>query len=502
MRALFISWRSWNRPDCRLRVWNVIWQFGLSRLPLPIFAILTKVLIVGPPIPVLRRGKSLIRVGYSGAARVQVVAWNSKRSFDMTSLSRIVNKWQAALMAITVVMAVGPASAQMTTQSVVNRSSSAAPGRVFTGEPERHVASRGYVPSHMRNTSSARTSSTMVYQESGVDEVIIPDTSAPVAVESVVGHSAGCASCGLEVSCGVDWSGQCDSCMMGGCGDCGSCNSCAARGCLIPCPQFALRRYEYFAGVQAFKGQPNRGRDGSFGFNAGLNGGFHLPCLTSDFFTGQFGLQTVQSNFYESPMTTEQRGQLFATAGFFRRVDYGLQGGVVADIAYNNWYTEMTVAQMRGQVSWVYEGGNELGFWFTTSIQNDINQITLATNQPVNNTETWEALNTYRAFYTHQLDCFAPGASATLTGGFSEFGDAIVGTDFFFPLNSNMSLDTGFMYLIPTDAAGVTGNINESWNVGINLTFYPRGLQVHRNEYTRPLFGVADNSTFLINNRR
>lgn len=253
-------------------------------------------------------------------------------------------------------------------------------------------------------------------------------------------------------------------------------------------------------GVQGFKGQPNYGRDGSFGFNAGINWGFDLPCLSGDLFAAQLGVRTVQSNFQEQQLTTEQRDQLFVTAGLFRRVDYGLQGGVVADILYDDWYVEMSIAQLRGQLSWLYANQTELGFTFTHNIQDD--------TQPTNNfsifgqnnpTLTWQPLETYRFFYTTPLatmGCYP--SSATGYAGVSGNGDGLFGVDFEMPVAARWALSTGFLYLVPKQSGGVTGSLHESWNIGINLTFHPGGLGSLMGRYDRPLFNVADNGTFLI----
>ncbi|MEC8433684.1 MAG: DUF6666 family protein, partial [Planctomycetota bacterium] len=80
-----------------------------------------------------------------------------------------------------------------------------------------------------------------------------------------------------------------------GCDSCGT-YACAG-GCLIPCPQVSLRNMEFFTGVDAFKGPQNLGRDGSFGFTAGFNAGFKLPCMPCDLFDGQFGVSSVNANF-------------------------------------------------------------------------------------------------------------------------------------------------------------------------------------------------------------
>lgn len=363
---------------------------------------------------------------------------------------------------------------------------------------ERSVT-RSYVPQHQRANARQVVHREVVMQDS---PPMMDGTESIVGMDSVVGVTAGCESCGTEVVCGADWTGycdNCDSCGTGGCGGCNSCNSCGVNGCMIPCPQISLSNMEFFGGVQGFKGQPNRGRDGSFGFHFGFNWGFDLPCLTQNFISAQFGIGTVQSNFYESDLSTTNRSQTFATFGLFRRVDYGLQAGAVVDVLNDRWYTEMTLSQLRGQLSWLYQGGNEIGFWFASGLQDDVQPVTFANNPPANGIDNWRALNTYRFFYTHQLDqCGLGGTSVQPFLGGTGNGDFLLGTDFWVPLAQNWALSADWVYVVPKTTTGTLGAEDEAWNIGMTLTYYPQGLGRYLGRYNRPMFDVANNGTFLI----
>jgi hypothetical protein len=56
----------------------------------------------------------------------------------------------------------------------------------------------------------------------------------------------------------------------------------------------------------------------------------------------------------------------------------------------------------------------------------------------------------------------------------------------------------GFTYLIPVEGKSTGGNIEESWNVGLSLVWYPGCRTARTADYHRPLFNVADNGTFLV----
>lgn len=331
-------------------------------------------------------------------------------------------------------------------------------------------------------TTMAR--SPRVMRTSMQEEMVVEDEGVYEEVSEHAGVSFSDCGCGGG---GCDDCSGCDSCGVGGC------NSCAD-GCLVPCPQLTFRNMEFFVGVEGFKGPVNRGRDGSFGFNEGANLGFGLPCMTNDFLSAQIGVNAVQSNFAGADFTDENREQFFVTGGLFRRVDYGLQGGAVVDYLHETWNTERNVAQVRGLLSWAYAGGDELGFQFTSAIQDDFGQ-SLVDGVAVN--ETWTPTETFLFFYRHTFD-ECSGSNGRILAGFSGESDAYLGADWWTPLNDRWALNGNFAYLIPEDNQNPAGSINESWNVGMNLVWYPGGLARYRSRYNRPMFNVADNGSMFM----
>jgi hypothetical protein len=275
----------------------------------------------------------------------------------------------------------------------------------------------------------------------------------------------------------------CTSCGAAGCGG----------GCLVPCPILIWDNLEISAGVQGFTGPTNRGDSGSFGFHESVNWSAPFPCLDCWGIGAQFGARAVQSNLSGagSALTLDQREQLFVTAGGFRRVDWGLQGGVVIDYLFDEWYHEVNLAQLRGEMSWMFPYAHEFGFWFTSSLQSDTQTFDVGAAPT---TETFVATDIYAFFYRYRHDC---GGDGRIFAGFTGDSDGFLGAEFELPLCDSVSVRSGFAYLIPEQSTNNGGDIHESWNVGLSLVWRP-GCPTGEVDYYRPLFNVADNGSFLV----
>jgi hypothetical protein len=272
-------------------------------------------------------------------------------------------------------------------------------------------------------------------------------------------------------------------CADGNCGDC----------CLVPCCTVSPGNLEVFAGVEGFTGPANRGGSASFGFNEGVN--WAVPIASLNCLGGQIGFRATHSSLSGAAFTNEIRNQVFVTGGLFRRVDVGLQVGLVVDYLSDDWYRDADLVQLRGELSWVTCGTRDFGFWFTAGTQ------TSAEPSPYSSShiETWESTDLYAFFYREQFGECRPG-EARLYAGFSGQSDGLIGADARLPLTDRWALETGFAYLVPKQCKGSSGIVNvghaqESWNVGINLVWYPGRS---RDPYYRPLFPVADNGSFMV----
>lgn len=286
------------------------------------------------------------------------------------------------------------------------------------------------------------------------------------------------------------WEGD----LVAGCdgGSCGLCGTCAS--CLIPCPRISFDNIEVMTGVNGFKGPSNRGESGSFGFYEGVNWGAALPCIGYGELGGQLGIRVVQSNLSGAAFTTNQRDQFFATGGIFRRVDWGLQGGVVVDYMHDDWYAEVDLVQMRGELSWIYPNCHEIGSFFTAATQSD-QGISTINGAPI--LETFEGTDQYAFFYRRLNDL----GNWRLYAGFTGESDGLLGGDFQWAASSCWALEGGFSYLIPEESSSAGGFVEESWNIGLGLVWYPGRRCAGGQDYYRPLFDVADNGSFFVDRR-
>jgi hypothetical protein len=305
----------------------------------------------------------------------------------------------------------------------------------------------------------------------------------PVPAELHGGHPGDCASCG-GANCG-----QCVDC-------CGNWNSCGPVPLCVLLPRPCLDNLEFTAGVHGFTGPLNRGVSGSFGFHEGFN--FGLPFFCSNWLCGQFGALWTQSNYDGSLLTEDERNQIFVTAGLFRRVDWGLQAGIVFDYLHDEWDYELDLAQVRGEVGWRYCGCHEVGFRFSVGSNDDSGVFNILADDEgdivLQQVQGRVEVNDLFAFYYRRQ--FTCGGEGRLFGGFTNNHQGLVGGDARLPLNPWWSLAADFLYVAPADDSSVPGFAEETWNVSIGVVWTPFAKPGCGPNYCRPLFDVANNGTF------
>jgi hypothetical protein len=276
---------------------------------------------------------------------------------------------------------------------------------------------------------------------------------------------------------------ECDSCN--GCGSCGGCGW----GCNW------LENFSVFGGPHAFKGPVDLGRNGNFGLHEGLNWG--APLWFGARIGYQVGAQILHSNFSGSDVLTPSsasRTQYFITAGIFQRAIPcdPWQWGVAFDWLSDQYYVNMQLAKIRAELSFVGSQGDEIGFW--TSIGVDDDRTTFFLNQQLLQTQ-WTSTDLYAFFFRRH---FANCGNGRIWGGFTGNGDGLIGGDFRVPMSDYLSFEGNTNYLIPRDG-GSQGRLQESWNLTFNLVWYiGGGARCATSSPWRPLFGVADNSIFMV----
>jgi hypothetical protein len=332
---------------------------------------------------------------------------------------------------------------------------------------------KGFVPRHAQ-VAALQTTEEMIV------EPFPPDASGEMIMDP------------MEVP-GEPFAADCGDQATPDCGGCGQCN-----GCLIPCPILALDNIELFAGTQGFTGPLNLGETGSFGFHCGVNWGAPVACMPNQPIGVQIGYRGVSSNLSGASFTADSRHQSFLTGGLFRRVDWGLQGGVVVDVLSDKWYyDDLTLTQLRGELSWVFPQCHELGFFFTASSKtNDAASTTWLDGRQRTVIKEYEATDLMAFFYRRRFEAVG-GGNGRLFAGFTGNSGGLIGADFDLPMTENWALKTGFTYLIPQDGNNRVAYLDEAWNVAISLVWYPGRRKAVGNDYFRPLFDVADNGIFI-----
>lgn len=277
--------------------------------------------------------------------------------------------------------------------------------------------------------------------------------------------------------------------------ECDECNACETE-CCPPRPPCWLDGFggvlysgEYFIGAEAHRSlgfddpQTENGAeldDCGFGFYGGANFGFPLNWLTCGVLSGQLGINSINTNLNAAPSTVDDH-EWFVTGGFFRRVDYGLQGGVVGDFLEESWEFDPRVVQVRGELSWAFPEGYVYGFRFAKGVQDFIDDQTPAFNR--------QPMDHYRFFARHPI---CGGGYSELAGGWSEDGQGLMSMAFDVPMKECVALKSGFTYVFSDDAHDA-----DAFNIFLGVTLRPRGASWW-DYYHRPMFDVADNGSLIL----
>lgn len=300
--------------------------------------------------------------------------------------------------------------------------------------------------------------------------------------------------------------GCCGDCCGDGCGDCCGCGvphclgGCAERGAIPLCIYIPpIKEISLFAGVHGFKGGLDQYRDrGNFGFHEGINMGGKMAWLPWPGLGYQVGYQAVHSQLHGSSVVTDNdtyddsHTQHFVTTGLFRRCPVGFQYGVVYDMMRDERVLSTSFHQIRGLLSVTNPRGHEVGFQFNVSSDSE---TLIGDNGDGPVARTYQPIDQYIGFWRYH-SCHG-GDFRAFAGGGGGYG--ILGGDLYAPLNNSWSLQAGFTYLIPDGPVNDTTASEEGWNLGINLVWH-YGCSAKRffNSPWRPLFNVADNGSFFV----
>lgn len=234
--------------------------------------------------------------------------------------------------------------------------------------------------------------------------------------------------------------------------------------------------------------------EGNFGFQEAINFGNCMPGMLGGQVGAQIGLRAIQSQLNGNVAGDDARNQLFVTGGLFRRVDYGVQGGLVVDYLHDDWLAVLNLTQLRGELSFAFSPCHDAGVRFTSSLNADRSTAQLA-GQTAPTTISLTTLDSYRFFYRCGLGDEGR-SSAELNAGFTEDRDAVLGLALTAPLHGSVGLAASTTYLIPHSGAEPV-YARESWSIGLALVWTPCRPFGCGRDYYRPLFEVADNGSLL-----
>ena len=268
------------------------------------------------------------------------------------------------------------------------------------------------------------------------------------------------------------------------------------RGCRL------LARPGAFRGRPRLQGTAGPRRNGNFGFQEGVN--FAGPLGDPWGFGYQVGANFVQSNFAKTQtVTVDDENKLsrlqaasrpFLTAGIFRRADScgGLQGGVAYDYLHDNYYENFDLQQIRGEIGWVFCGGNEIGFYGAFGVS--------SADEDTAPSFKLEPIDMFTMYLRHTFENAGEGR---IFGGATANGDGLLGGDLWVPFGRGFALENRFTYLIPnakmTDEWPIPSSERESWGLTIQLVWYPgQNARCQQQNPFRSLLGVADNSLFMV----
>jgi len=294
---------------------------------------------------------------------------------------------------------------------------------------------------------------------------------------------------------------ECESCGddYADCGGYG-CEEYAYGGYFNPCGMWLhhlrsvwwTRDLSLFAGVHAFKGPVDRGRNGNFGLHEGVNYGGPIGGFSSVGY--QVGFAAVHSNFSGDQVDGARRGdrdQFFLTTGLFRRAPCGgWQWGVAFDLLRDVYYDRFDLGQIRAELGHVsLDGTREVGFFGAFGARNDNFVLQDETEFGL------EPTDMFAFYYRRHLGDSRDGR---FWAGFTGNGDALLGADLHAPIGKGWALANRVNYLIPRQGGGSDGQVEESWGVSIHLVWYiGQPARTALKSPFRPMFDVADNATFM-----
>jgi hypothetical protein len=132
-----------------------------------------------------------------------------------------------------------------------------------------------------------------------------------------------------------------------------------------------------FAGLDGSKQPQDLGINANMGARFAVNWGF--PVADAVGLGAQVGaavnLSDAAVHVLDQISGTSRRTQTYLTLGMFQRPTARVNWALGYDALIQQYYTDSTLGQVRGQVGYDVTASNEVGVWFTKGVQGDVTQF-------------------------------------------------------------------------------------------------------------------------------
>lgn len=281
-----------------------------------------------------------------------------------------------------------------------------------------------------------------------------------------------------------------NGCHTGGC--------CGLFGCIWSALYPLLRHSDLSAGAYAYRDPFEISHDSNFGFDLGFN--WTLPRRIFGL-TWQAGFRYTRSgkeevDFEELDIDFAEdeyhRTQLFWTSGlFYRHPGSPWKFGAVYDSVRDETMWTYTIGQVRAELSRSIAQNTDIGFRGAFRLDDELLNFS---SRDKNYTGKFSAQNYYTGFLRHT---FVTGAEGMVSAGVTEAEEALIGARLEVPVTNHSCIRNNFVYIFPKDREK-KDTLDDSWSASISWVVYFGGSSYGglANPF-KPLFDVADNTTFL-----
>jgi hypothetical protein len=259
--------------------------------------------------------------------------------------------------------------------------------------------------------------------------------------------------------------------------------------------------FNLFVGLDGSKQPQDLGINANMGVRFAANWG--VPVIERAGLGAQVGaavnLSDAAVHVLDQISGTSRRTQTYVTAGLFQRPTPRVNWALGYDALFQQYYTDDTLGQVRGQLGYDVTSSNEVGVWFTKGVKGDTGQFDTTTVH----LDAISQVNGYTRV------SWASGAKTTLWMGVANGHGNVVwvfpdnsrkdkvfvyGAELDMPLNDRFAVTGAANFLTPT----ATGTVDAY----LGMTYFPgRGSKRTASRYT-PAMTVANSPTFPVNLQR